>query len=36
MDVETRRRRRIWWTAVVLGLIAAGFYLGFFYVMSKG
>lgn len=35
-EVDVRRRRRIWWTAVILGLVALGFYVGFFAVMSRG
>jgi hypothetical protein len=36
MSPQMQRQRRILWTAVVLGLIAVGFYVGFFFVMSKG
>jgi len=35
-DTDPGRKRRIAWTVVVLGLLAAGFYVGFFFVMAKG
>lgn len=32
---EANQKRRVWWTAFILGLIAVGIYIGFFIVMGN-